>query len=66
LWFDHQAEEAATFTSSIFKNSKISPSVTYGEAGQKFIGQEAGTALAVSFELEGQSFSRSNARRRFS
>ena len=33
LWFDNQAEEAANFYVSIFKNSKILGVSRYGEAG---------------------------------
>ena len=33
LWFDNQAEEAAKFYTSIFKNSKIVSITRYGEAG---------------------------------
>jgi predicted 3-demethylubiquinone-9 3-methyltransferase (glyoxalase superfamily) len=33
LWFDHQAEEAAAFYTSIFPNSKIDRVIRYGEAG---------------------------------
>jgi predicted 3-demethylubiquinone-9 3-methyltransferase (glyoxalase superfamily) len=32
LWFDNQAEEAANFYVSIFKNSKIGDITRYGEA----------------------------------
>jgi predicted 3-demethylubiquinone-9 3-methyltransferase (glyoxalase superfamily) len=31
LWFDHQAEEAANFYTSLFKNSKITGVSRYGE-----------------------------------
>ena len=33
LWFDHKAEEAAKFYTSIFKNSKIGNIARYGESG---------------------------------
>ena len=35
LWFDDQAEEAANFYVSIFKNSKIVSVTRYGEAGPR-------------------------------
>ena len=35
LWFDHQAEEAAAFYVSVFKNSKIVSVARYGKAGQE-------------------------------
>ena len=52
LWFDNQAEEAANFYTSIFKNSKIVNINHYGEAGP----QPKGTVMSVTFELEGQEF----------
>ncbi|PWJ84302.1 putative 3-demethylubiquinone-9 3-methyltransferase (glyoxalase superfamily) [Pseudaminobacter salicylatoxidans] len=52
LWFDNQAEEAAKFYTSIFKNSKINAVTHYGEAGPS----EPGSVLTVEFELDGVSF----------
>jgi predicted 3-demethylubiquinone-9 3-methyltransferase (glyoxalase superfamily) len=52
LWFDGQAEEAAKFYTSIFKRSKIGAISRYGEG----MPMPKGTALTVSFVLEGQSF----------
>ncbi len=52
LWFENQAEEAANYYASIFKNSKIMDIQRYGEAGPG----PAGTAMIVTFELEGQEF----------
>lgn len=52
LWFDTQAEEAAEFYCSIFKNSRIKEITRYGEAGPG----PAGSVLTVAFELEGQDF----------
>ena len=60
LWFDRQAEEAAKFYTSIFKNSRIGNISRYGEAGQEIHGMPAGTVLTVEFELEGQSFTALN------
>jgi predicted 3-demethylubiquinone-9 3-methyltransferase (glyoxalase superfamily) len=56
LWFDHQAEEAATFYTSISKNSKILMTTRYGEAGSKVSGQPQGSVMTVKFELNGQEF----------
>ena len=56
LWFDNQAEEAANFYVSIFKNSKILNVSRYGEAGP----QPAGTVLTVTFQLEGMDFTALN------
>lgn len=52
LWFDNQAEEAANYYLSIFKNSKITHVSRYGEGAPV----PAGTALVVDFELEGVAF----------
>jgi predicted 3-demethylubiquinone-9 3-methyltransferase (glyoxalase superfamily) len=52
LWFDNQAEEAASFYTSIFKNSKITGVSHYGEAGP----QPAGSVMSVNFQLDGQEF----------
>jgi predicted 3-demethylubiquinone-9 3-methyltransferase (glyoxalase superfamily) len=60
LWFDHQAEGAAKFYTSIFKNSKITQITRYPEAGQEIHGKEPGSVLTVAFELGGQSFTALN------
>ncbi len=60
LWFDHQAEEAARFYTSIFKNSKIGAISRYSEVGKEFHRREPGSVMVVAFELEGQSFTALN------
>lgn len=50
LWFDNQAEEAADFYCSIFKNSKRDGVKTYGEG----VPTPDGTITSVTFEVEGQ------------
>jgi len=52
LWFDTQAEDAAKFYTSIFKNAKINSTSYYGEGAPK----PAGSVMTVSFELDGQHF----------
>lgn len=52
LWFDSQAEDAAKFYISIFRNSKIGGITRYGEAGPG----TPGSVLTVEFELDGLSF----------
>ena len=52
LWFNDQAEEAANYYVSIFKNSKIDNVSRYGDAGP---GPKGG-AMVVEFTLEGQQF----------
>jgi predicted 3-demethylubiquinone-9 3-methyltransferase (glyoxalase superfamily) len=56
LWFDNKAEEAATFYTSIFKNSKIRSVTRYGEDGAKASRMPKGTVMTVAFQLEGQEF----------
>jgi predicted 3-demethylubiquinone-9 3-methyltransferase (glyoxalase superfamily) len=52
LWYDNQAEEAAVFYTSIFKNSKVLEVNRYGDGAP----MPAGTAMTVRFELDGQEF----------
>jgi predicted 3-demethylubiquinone-9 3-methyltransferase (glyoxalase superfamily) len=56
LWFDSNAEEAAKFYTSIFKNSKIIDIANYGESAAAASGRPKGTVMIVSFDLEGQRF----------
>ncbi len=50
LWFDTEAEEAATFYTSVFKNSRVLEVTRYGKAGPR----PEGMVMTVSFELHGQ------------
>jgi predicted 3-demethylubiquinone-9 3-methyltransferase (glyoxalase superfamily) len=52
LWFDNQAEEAANFYVSIFKNSRVTGITRYGDSGPG----PKGSVMTVEFELEGQKF----------
>ena len=52
LWFDTASEEAATFYTSVFPNSRIVDVVRYGEAGPRL----ADTVMVVTFELDGMKF----------
>jgi predicted 3-demethylubiquinone-9 3-methyltransferase (glyoxalase superfamily) len=52
LWFDTQAEEAAGFYISVFKNSRIVSTTRYPEGAPR----EAGMVMTVEFELDGQRF----------
>ena len=52
LWFDTAGEEAATFYTSVFPNSRIVDVTRYGEAGPR----PAGTVMVVTFELDGLKF----------
>lgn len=52
LWFDNNAEEAANFYVSVFKNSRIRQSARYPEGSPGPVG----TIMTVEFELDGQEF----------
>jgi predicted 3-demethylubiquinone-9 3-methyltransferase (glyoxalase superfamily) len=56
LWFSNQAEEAAEFYVSIFRNSKICSVARYTEAGQENHRQPPGSAMTVAIQLDGQDF----------
>src|SRR5207245_10982519 len=56
LWFDNNAEEAAEFYVSIFKNSKILNVSRYGDAGPG----PKGSVMVVNFPLAGQEFTALN------
>jgi predicted 3-demethylubiquinone-9 3-methyltransferase (glyoxalase superfamily) len=61
LWFDSQAEEAANFYVSIFKNAKVTQISRYPKAGQETHHQKPGSVMTAEFELDGQSFTALNA-----
>lgn len=52
LWFDTQAEEAAEFYTSIFKNSEITSTACYGKTHPEL----SGRVMTVNFTLEHQDF----------
>ena len=52
LWFDHEAEEAARFYTTVFENSRIEAVTRYGESGPG----PKGSVMTVAFELDGQKF----------
>ena len=60
LWFDRQAEEAAKFYTSVFKNSKVGKILRYDEASAKAAGGPVGSVLTIEFEIEGQKFTALN------
>ena len=60
LWFDTEAEDAAKFYCSIFPNSRIVSVSRYGKEGHDVHGKEAGSVMAVEFELDGRGFSALN------
>lgn len=56
LWFDKNAEKAVNFYVSCFKNSKAGSISRYDEASAKANGQQEGSVLTESFQLNGQEF----------
>ncbi len=52
LWFDTRGEEAATFYTTVFPNSRIVEVSHYGDAGPR----SAGSVMTVAFELDGVPF----------
>jgi predicted 3-demethylubiquinone-9 3-methyltransferase (glyoxalase superfamily) len=56
LWFDGQAEEAADFYVSLFKNSKVTHVSRFTETVSEASGQPVDRVMTVSFDLEGQKF----------
>ncbi len=56
LWFDNQGEDAANYYVSLFDDAKILEVSRYGEGAP----MPAGTALTVSFQLEGLEFTALN------
>lgn len=60
LWFDNQAEEAAQFYTSIFRNSRIGRISRYGKEGHEIHGRPEGSVLTVEFEINGQTFTALN------
>ena len=57
LWFDTNAEEAANFYVSVFKNSSIDVVTRYGDTGP----MPKGLVMTIGFTLDGQVFTALNA-----
>ncbi len=60
LWFDSQAEDAANFYVSIFRNAKINRISRYSKAGNDIHGRPAGSVMTVEFDLDGLTFTALN------
>ncbi len=61
LWFDNQAEAAAQFYTSIFKDSKILETSRYGDAGPG----PKGSVMVVKFQIAGMDVTALNGGPRF-
>ena len=57
LWFDNNAEDAANFYVSVFKNSKVLNVARYSDAGPG----PKGSVMTAEFELDGLKFVALNA-----
>lgn len=56
LWFDKEAEEAAKFYTSVFKDGKIGKYAYYGKEGFEHHGRPEGSVMTVNFRANGQEF----------
>src|SRR5207247_7752380 len=56
LWFDDEAEEAANFYTSIFKNSRVIATTLTPKSAEEVSGKRAGSVMFVEFELDGERF----------
>jgi predicted 3-demethylubiquinone-9 3-methyltransferase (glyoxalase superfamily) len=56
LWFDSEAEEAARFYASIFRNSAIGKRSYYDAASAQAAGRPEGSVMTIAFTLDGQDF----------
>lgn len=61
LWFDHQAEEAAQFYVSVFRNGTITGTTRYSDESAKASGRPLGSVMTVAFEIAGREFIAMNA-----
>lgn len=52
LWFDGQAQQAASFYVSVFRHARITATSYYGEGAPG----QPGSVMTVSFVLDGQEF----------
>ncbi len=60
LWFDNQAEAAARFYVSVFKQGKILNVLRYPAVGQEIHGRAPGSVMTVEFVLNGLPFTALN------
>jgi predicted 3-demethylubiquinone-9 3-methyltransferase (glyoxalase superfamily) len=56
LWFEKEAEEAASYYVSVFKDGKIGRIAHYTEEGFEIHRMPAGSVMTIEFEVAGQSF----------
>lgn len=56
LWFDSEAEDAAKFYTSIFKDGRIGTIARFGKEGFEHHGKPEGSVMTVDFTANGQKF----------
>jgi predicted 3-demethylubiquinone-9 3-methyltransferase (glyoxalase superfamily) len=56
IWLEKDAEKAAEYYISVFRNSKILKTAYYPKASEEVSGQKGGSVMTVKFEIEGQEF----------
>ena len=56
VWLEKDADKAAEFYVSVFKNAKILKTSYYPKAAEEVSGQKKGSVMTVRFRLEGQEF----------
>lgn len=60
LWFDGEAEEAARFYVSVFKDASLGTIVPYPAAAESVAGKPAGSVMTVEFTINGLTFTALN------
>jgi len=60
LWFDNNAEEAAHFYASVFKNARVKTTTRYSEDAANASGMPKGSVMTVAFQIEGMDFTAIN------
>ena len=56
LWFDDQAEDAANYYVSVFKNANITGVWRHGKESAAATGRPEGSAMTVAFTLDGHKY----------
>src|SRR5215207_3334207 len=56
LWFDNNAQDAAAFYTSVFKDSGIGSTAKYDDVVSEKTGQQTGSVMVVDFDIAGQKF----------
>jgi predicted 3-demethylubiquinone-9 3-methyltransferase (glyoxalase superfamily) len=56
MWFDDQAEEAATMYTSVLRGGSLGSVTRYDEVSSGPSGKAPGSVMTIEFEAEGQSF----------